>query len=430
MTNNNFKREKRHEDECVNCGAPYWPQLPWVKVENNFTHLCHFEMGRLFECNTCKEKWYLNESQYSLYYSPNTRLINDWYDNEFTLSKELLNNLISIGGIKNDHPEYLDFPCRVKTKDGKQYDMAIIRFAKEFPISSFVRMDTSLLPDYISKKENTPVDYDAVNFANEIAEIMPSPYAMDKETRYDINLGDYSTYWNSWDDDDDDYDSPDDDIIYFSSKKTGEVYRIEYDPYFIKNRTINGENVLLSPRPHNQEETIELKNEVDPTIFYACWNSDIEAHALSNPFPFLNQVLEPQKNQLPISQTTEIIRTLLRKQGHFKVGYTYKNFDKLKTLIDAIDMEPVELIFNGIGFRETGEAWDKFDTFNQVGIVRFEPCKDFDDYELRVKILYRKILDKRGYFIFENLNEEALNLFKKFLPQTIDLDQLLEQYFL
>ena len=65
---------------------------------------------------------------------------------------------------------------------------------------------------------------------------------------------------------------------------------------------------------------------------------------------------------------------------------------------------------------KTGEAWDKFDTFNQVGIVRFEPCKDFDDYELRVKILYRKILDKRGYFIFENLNEEALKFVQKISP--------------
>lgn len=167
---------------CPNCDGSRYISFSWKKVtdiKNKFNKYAKYilpskklKYGTLYKCKNCKVSWWLDVKHSSMHLITQDRLpiLEKWNNKRYTLS---INQLIKLSKIKKTptdiyrKSEFIIFPCSVITNSDMHYAKSIIKI-------------TNLPPLY----ENPSF----VLFADEIKNIIPSPYSLPISVRKATSL--------------------------------------------------------------------------------------------------------------------------------------------------------------------------------------------------------------------------------------------------
>lgn len=126
------------------------------------------KIGRLYTCEQCQRAWWLDAAEQFVHAIPAQRLelIKRWNAADLTPSSAIRSVLDQIGGLSADYygnwSDFLRFPARAITTDGREIDPVIVVLLRRPPLDAF--WHASLL-------------------LNEIAELHPSEYALPLDVR-------------------------------------------------------------------------------------------------------------------------------------------------------------------------------------------------------------------------------------------------------
>lgn len=129
--------------------------------------------GKIFQQNNADELWYIDpfDKVASRIEKPRLPLIQKWDISDLQPDDELFNKLTSIGGLSfggNEfYPTDIEFPCRIKTLNGEERDLCLVRFSTEPPYQ---------------------VNFKNVLLLDEIADIAPSDLALSHDLRLESTL--------------------------------------------------------------------------------------------------------------------------------------------------------------------------------------------------------------------------------------------------
>jgi hypothetical protein len=124
--------------------------------------------GYLFKCGACGQKWWLSPERETMVFIPRDRLmlLERWSSQALALSPPLLAKARSIGATPGHHlatrRDHAEVPCRVRTQGGEELDKCLIVFGTDPPLGPSTKVP---------------------RLADEIADILPSPFALPKEVR-------------------------------------------------------------------------------------------------------------------------------------------------------------------------------------------------------------------------------------------------------
>lgn len=127
-----------------------------------FVRLRDLRYGALFECQICKQPWYLYGEPEFMNFIPQDRMgiIENWNNQPIAFSQEHLSELRDIGrtppDIYGNGSQFDQTPCSVTTVSGEQIDLAVVSFQRHAPFE----------------------EWRHYRLASEIAQIRPSPYAL------------------------------------------------------------------------------------------------------------------------------------------------------------------------------------------------------------------------------------------------------------
>jgi hypothetical protein len=121
--------------------------------------------GDLYQCSKCGRPWFLYEHKRWLDRIPDESLslVRRWNQSRLTVDASILNVLASIGGVANDHKDYIAVPCSAQNASGQQHEKALVLVSKQPPLR---------WPD--SQK---------VHWADELVAAAPSPFALPLSVR-------------------------------------------------------------------------------------------------------------------------------------------------------------------------------------------------------------------------------------------------------
>lgn len=141
---------------------------PSLKYVRHLRRECALKFGSLYYCPTCGAKWYLDRSEQNMSCVPGDQLpvLMEWSRRKLVVPDEVVAVAREIGATPPDlygnGAWYVRVPCEVVTKAGESIPMAMLSF-----------QDTP----------QSPMSDDGIRFADEIARIAPSEFAVPKEVR-------------------------------------------------------------------------------------------------------------------------------------------------------------------------------------------------------------------------------------------------------
>lgn len=164
---------------CTHCGAgrtlsfntEYASQPKHQRDLSMFVEPMALRYGTLYRCKYCGQSWYLHGSPAFMSAVPANRLplIKRWNENPILLSAHHRSQLEAIGATPPDlygnGSEFHETPCSVTTLDGERIETAMV-----------------------SEQLHAPFEEErSCRLATEIAELVPSPYALPLEVRVDCS---------------------------------------------------------------------------------------------------------------------------------------------------------------------------------------------------------------------------------------------------
>jgi hypothetical protein len=111
------------------------------EINESLIFICDLSFGKIYRHQNNKDYWFLTQSIARRISDEQLDFFYKWDKTPQLFSEEQFQILLSIGGLPSTQyqmvPDYLHFPCKVITKDGREIDLCIIHFSKAPPFQSY-----------------------------------------------------------------------------------------------------------------------------------------------------------------------------------------------------------------------------------------------------------------------------------------------------
>jgi len=244
---------KDHPSGCPTCGGPDGTvRFDWVSATQDpgsefapyavsLQEQRPLKSGHLFKCGACGQKWWLSPERETMTLVPRDRLmlLEQWSSQDLTLSPGLSAKVRSIGATpahrlatRKDHAEV---PCRVRTLGGEDLDKCLIVLGTHPPLGPSPK---------------------APRLATEIADILPSPFALPHKVRLATTRSgpDPKGHAPTW-------------VL----DPQGKPLLLDWVVNFLYHRGLEGSAVRLAPKGMKRPKGRVLRHQEpeDPTVFLA-----------------------------------------------------------------------------------------------------------------------------------------------------------------